>query len=202
VLEPVLGEGGIHPLASEFLTAARELADAHRALLLFDEVQCGVGRTGTFFAWQRSGVRPDAVTLAKSLANGLPIGALLVADEAAGAFEPGDHASTFGGNPVACAAAAAVCETIDDELLANVDARGAALVRALEALPAVREVRGAGLLLGAELDRAAGGVVEAALARGLVVGTAGETVLRLTPPLTIDAADVERALAALEEVLA
>src|SRR5262249_10596138 len=120
VLEPVQGEGGVNPATPEFLQAARTLADELGALLVFDEVQTGVGRTGTFFCFEHLGVRPDCVTLAKGLANGLPIGCLLVADEAAGAFEPGDHASTFGGNPVACAAACAVVDTITDELLAAV----------------------------------------------------------------------------------
>ena len=118
LLEPVQGEGGVHPLSPEVLQQARALADEHGALLILDEVQTGVGRTGSFFAWQQLGVRPDAVTLAKGLANGLPIGVLLVADEAPTGFEPGDHASTFGGNPVACAAACAVVDTIDDDLLA------------------------------------------------------------------------------------
>src|SRR5206468_7143587 len=112
-LEPVQGEGGVIPLGPETLAEARALADEHGALLVFDEVQTGVGRTGEFFAWQRSGVRPDAATLAKGLANGLPIGALLVADEAPSGFVPGDHASTFGGNPVSCAAANAVVDAVD-----------------------------------------------------------------------------------------
>src|SRR5207302_7049602 len=115
-LEPVQGEGGVRPLAPETLAEARALANEHGALLVFDEVQTGIGRTGEFFAWQRSGVRPDAITLAKGLANGLPIGALLVADEAPSGFVPGDHASTFGGNPVACAAACAVVDLVDEEL--------------------------------------------------------------------------------------
>ena len=159
------GEGGIHPASAEFLAAARALADEHGALLIFDEIQCGVGRTGSFFAWEQLGVKPDAVTLAKGLANGLPIGALLVADGAPEGFEPGDHGSTFGGNPVVCAAGAAVVETLDDELLASVRAQGAALAAGLAALPGVLEVRGRGLMLGAELDRPAGPVV-AGRARG------------------------------------
>ena len=114
----------MRPLSAETLEEARALADEHDALLIFDEVQTGIGRTGEFFAWQRHGVRPDAVTLAKGLANGLPIGALLVADGAPTGFVPGDHASTFGGNPVSCAAACAVVEAIDDDLLAHVRAIG------------------------------------------------------------------------------
>jgi acetylornithine aminotransferase len=201
LIEPVQGEGGIHAASPEFLAAARALADEHGALLVFDEVQCGVGRTGTFFAWEQLGVKPDAVTLAKGLANGLPIGALLVADGAPAGFEPGDHGSTFGGNPVSCAAAAAVLEALDDALLASVSEQGDALAAGLASLPGVTEVRGRGLMLGAELDRPAAGVVAAALEAGLLVGTAGETVLRVTPPLTITGEEVVAGLNLLEEVL-
>ena len=201
LIEPVQGEGGIHPATTDFLAAARALADEHGALLMFDEVQCGTGRTGSFFAWEQFGVAPDALVLAKALANGLPIGALLVADTAPEGFAPGDHASTFGGNPVACAAACAVVETIDEQLLLSVRTQGAALAARLAALPGVVEVRGRGLMLGAELDRPAGPVAADCLAAGLLVGTAGDTVLRLTPPLTISADEVEHGLALLEEVL-
>ena len=202
LVEPVQAEGGIHPLSEDFLEAARELADEVGALLVFDEVQTGVGRTGRFFAWERSGVRPDALTLAKGLANGLPIGCLLVGDAAAGGFAPGDHASTFGGNPVACAAACAVCDTIDDALLAAVERAGERVRGRLAPLAAVQEIRGAGLLLGAELDRPAVDVVEACRDRGVLVGSAGERVLRLTPPLTIGDDELDAALSVLEEVLA
>jgi len=198
LLEPVQGEGGVHPLGQDVLEHARALADEHGALLIFDEVQTGVGRSGSFFAWQRYGVRPDAVTLAKGLANGLPIGALLVADAAPTGFEPGDHASTFGGNPVACAAACAVVDAVDDELLAHVSAVSAWLVEGLAPLGAVR---GLGLLLAVELDRPAAGVVEDALAHGLVIGTAGERTLRLTPPLTLTADEAELGISLLTEVL-
>jgi acetylornithine/N-succinyldiaminopimelate aminotransferase len=201
LLEPVLGEGGVRPLSPAFVAAARALADELGALLVFDEVQTGVGRTGTFFCFEQLGVRPDAVTLAKGLANGLPIGCLLVADGAAGAFEPGDHGSTFGGNPVASAAAVAVCDAIDDDLLASVRATGALLAAGLADLAAAGVVRGRGLLLGVELDRPAAEVVEACRERGLLVGSAGDRVLRLTPPLTIGAAEVEQALAILGEAL-
>jgi predicted acetylornithine/succinylornithine family transaminase len=197
LLEPILGEGGVHPLSAEFLQAAAEVAP----LLCLDEIQTGTGRTGTFFAFEQLGVRPDLVTLAKGLANGLPIGCLLVADEAAGAFEPGDHGSTFGGNPVSCAAAAAVVDAVDDELLANVRTQGERLRAGLAGFPGVLEVRGAGLLVGADLARPAAGVVAAALDRGLVVLTAGERVLRLAPPLVVGADEVDRALAILEDVL-
>jgi len=201
LLEPIQGEGGIHPATIPFLEKARELADAHGALLVFDEVQTGMGRTGSFFAWERLGVKPDAVTLAKGLANGLPIGALLVSSEAAGGFEPGDHGSTFGGNPVASAAARAVVDTLTAELLADVARKGAELAARLERLPSVVEVRGAGLLLGVEIDHVARDVIAQCLERGVVVGSAGERVLRLTPPLTITDQELEQSLAVLEEVL-
>ena len=201
LLEPVLGEGGVIPLGPEFVAAAAELAAELGALLAFDEVQTGVGRTGTFFAFERLGVRPQLVTLAKGLANGLPIGCLLVADEAAGAFTPGDHGSTFGGNPVVCAAAGAVCDTIDAALLGNVRANGGRLADGLRTLPGVVEVRGAGLLLGAELDGSAQPVVDAALAAGLVCLTSATNVLRLAPPLVVEAACVDRALEILNDVL-
>ena len=202
LIEPVQGEGGINPATPAFLESAAELARGHGGLLVFDEVQCGVGRTGTFFAHEQLGVKPDAVTLAKGLANGLPIGALLVADEAAGGFQPGDHASTFGGNPVTCAAACAVLDALDEGLLAHVRELGARLTAGLAALPGVLEVRGLGLLVGCELDRPAGPLAAACLERGLVVGTAGERVLRLTPPLVATAKDVDLALATLAEALA
>lgn len=197
LLEPILGEGGVIPLSAEFLEAARGLD----ALLCLDEIQCGVGRTGTFFAFEQTGIRPDLVTLAKALANGLPIGALLVAEEVAGAFGPGDHGSTFGGNPVSCAAACAVVDAIDDDLLANVRARGDALVAELATLPGVEEVRGRGLLLGAVLAPAAAEVVDACRERGLLVLSAGESVLRLAPPLTIGASELGEAVGALSAAL-
>ena len=202
ILEPVLGEGGIVPLQAEFVAAARGIADEHDALLVFDEVQTGVGRTGSFFAWEQLGVEPDVVTLAKGLANGLPIGALLVAETAPQGFRPGDHASTFGGNPVACAAAAAVCGEVTDELLENVRARGAELQQGLVDLPGITEVRGRGLLLAADLDGPADEAIRAALSRGLVVGSAGEQTLRLTPPLTISEEEVALALELLRAALA
>ena len=194
IAEPVQGEGGVLPLTPGFVAAAAELAAEHGALLCFDEVQTGVGRTGSFFAFEQLGVRPHLVTLAKGLANGLPIGALLVADDVPRGFEPGDHASTFGGNPVCCAAACAVVDAVDADLLRNVRQRSAQIG---EALP----VRGAGLLLGLDLDRPAGPVVDACFERGLLTTAAGERVLRLTPPLTVSAEEVDEALAILAGVI-
>ena len=202
VLEVVQGEGGVRPASPEFVHAAAELAASTGALLCIDEVQTGVGRTGWFFAHEPYGVRPQLVTLAKALGNGLPVGCLLVADEAAGAFAPGDHGSTFGGNPVACAAACAVVDEIDEELLDRVRVLEARLLPALASLPGVLDARGAGLLLGIELAGPARPVLEACLERGLLVSLAGDHVLRLTPPLTVSVGEVEHALAILAEVLA
>ena len=196
LLEPIQGEGGVVPLEEEFIAVASALPP----LLCLDEVQVGSGRTGTFFAFEQLGVRPDLVTLGKGLANGLPIGVLLVADDAAGAFAPGDHGSTFGGNPVAAAAACAVVEAIDDELLANVRARGSELVAGLGELQ-VTNVRGRGLLVGFETAAPAGDVVDAARREGLLVLTAGERVVRLAPPLTVSQDEFAAALAVLARVV-
>jgi predicted acetylornithine/succinylornithine family transaminase len=201
LLEPILGEGGVRPLGADFVAAAATAAEAVGALLCFDEIQTGVGRTGTFFAFEQLGVRPQLVTLAKALANGLPIGALLVSDQVPDGLAPGDHGSTFGGNPVSCAAACAVVDAVDDELLASVRARSQTLSAGLAELQGVTEVRGRGLLLGAELDRPAQAVVDECRACGLLVLSAGETVLRLAPPLTVDDADVQAALSILGAVL-
>jgi predicted acetylornithine/succinylornithine family transaminase len=198
LVEPVQGEGGVNPASPGFLAAAAELAAEHGALLCFDEVQTGVGRTGSFFAFDQLGVRPHLVTLAKGLANGLPIGALLVGDHAAPGLEPGDHASTFGGNPVVCAAACAVVETVDEELLAAVRSRGQQLEKGLAELGAVH---GAGLLLGLELASASEAVA-ACFDAGLLVTSAGPATLRLTPPLTVTSDEVAQAISILREVLA
>ena len=202
LLEPVLGEGGIIPLEPAFAQAAAEIAAETGALLCIDEVQAGIGRTGTFFAHEQLGIRPDLVTLAKALANGLPIGALLAREGSLPGFAPGDHASTFGANPVVCAAACAVVEAVDDELLAHVRARGDQLAAGLASLPGVLEVRGQGLLLGATLDRPVAPVVDSCRERGLLVLSAGPDVLRLTPPLVVGPAEVEEALAVIRIALA
>jgi predicted acetylornithine/succinylornithine family transaminase len=197
LLEPILGEGGVVPLDSEFAAAAAAAAP----LLCVDEVQTGVGRTGSFFAFEQLGVRPQFVTLAKGLANGLPIGALLVADDVDGGFEPGDHGSTFGGNPVACAAARAVVEAIDDELLQAVRILGETLAEGLERMRAVVSVRGRGFLIGVDLEIPASDVVEAARGQGLLVLTAGERVVRLAPPLTASEGEIDEALEILDGIL-
>ena len=201
VLEPILGEGGVIPLEESYVRAAAEIARELGALLVLDEVQAGIGRTGTFFSYEQLGVTPDLVTLAKGLGNGLPVGALLARDGTAGAIQPGDHGSTFGGNPVACAAACAVVEAIDAELIGNVVARGEQLAGGLRDLPGVDEVRGRGLLLGAVLDRPAGEVVDACRASGLLTVTAGPDVLRFLPPLVVTAEEIDEALAIVREVM-
>jgi acetylornithine/N-succinyldiaminopimelate aminotransferase len=202
IMEPILAEGGVRSVDVEFARTARALADELGALLCFDEVQTGVGRTGSFFAFEQLGVKPDLVTLAKGLANGLPIGALLVANGVSGGLEPGDHASTFGGNPVSCAAGCAVVDAIDEELLANTRAMGERLASGLSELPGVSEVRGAGLLIGADVEGAASDVVAKALEQRLLITTCGTNSIRLTPPLTVSARLVDQALATLREVLA
>ena len=202
LLEPVLGEGGVIPLELEFIAAAAEIAAESGALLCADEIQTGIGRTGTFLASEQFGLKPDLITLAKGLGNGLPIGALLVTEKALGGFSPGDHGSTFGGNPVCCAAACAVVEAIDEDMLSNVRDRGAELAAGLASMPGVTGVRGKGLLLGATLDRPVGPVVDSCRDRGLLVLSAGQGVLRLTPPLVLGPAEVEEALGIIRAVLA
>jgi acetylornithine/N-succinyldiaminopimelate aminotransferase len=210
LLEPVLGESGVIPLSTEFLAAAAALAEELGALLAFDEVQAGLGRTGSFFAFEQLGVRPQLVTLAKALANGLPIGCLLVADDAAGGFVPGDHGSTFGGNPVACAAALAVLATIaDEDIVANAAARGAELAAGLSGLvaanPRLFQVRGRGLLLGVETSSELAPELTARCAdAGLLLLTAGSNheVVRWLPPLDVTSAEIDEGLAVFRDVLA
>ncbi|MCC5948562.1 MAG: acetylornithine transaminase [Nitriliruptoraceae bacterium] len=207
LLEVVQGEGGVRPLAPEVLAAARDACDAHGALLIVDEVQTGVGRTGPWFAFQDTAIQPDVITVAKALANGMPIGACIARGEAAKVFEPGDHATTFGGNPVTCAAANAVIDTIEREgLLRTAAARATRLREGLHDLVERHElaigVRGRGLLLGLELgdDRAA--AIEAACReRYLLVNAVGSDVVRLAPPLTVERHEIDLALAALDDAL-
>ncbi|HEX6088037.1 MAG TPA: acetylornithine/succinylornithine family transaminase [Thermoanaerobaculia bacterium] len=182
-LEPVMGEGGIIPLSDEYLIAARQVADRHGALLVLDEIQCGLGRTGTLFAFQKSGILPDIVTLAKPLGGGLPLGAVLTGDAVEGVIKPGHHGTTFGGNPVACRLGTVVLEETE-KLLPQINALGEWFGRELRKLDA-GEVRGSGLMWGIELDRPASPVARELLAHGFVVGTAREKVLRLLPPYIV-----------------
>jgi acetylornithine aminotransferase len=188
VLEPIQGEAGIVPAPPGYLALARSLADSAGALLVLDEVQSGVGRTGAWFAHQADGVRPDVVTLAKGLAGGLPIGACIALGPAGDLLGPGSHGSTFGGNPVCSAAALAVLDTIEaDDLRGNAVARGHQLADGLAAHPRVRQVRGRGLLLGVVLDGAdAAAVAGRALQAGFLVNAVAPDVVRLAPPLVLD----------------
>jgi len=183
-LEPIMGEGGIIPLTDEYLIAARRIADLHGTLLVLDEIQCGLGRTGSLFAFQKSGILPDIVTLAKPLGGGLPLGAVLTGAALEGVVKPGHHGTTFGGNPIACRLGAVVLEETE-KLLPQINALGAWFGAELKKLPNVVEVRGSGLMWGIELDRLASPVARELLEHGFVVGTAREKVLRLLPPYIV-----------------
>jgi acetylornithine/N-succinyldiaminopimelate aminotransferase len=203
MLEPIQGESGVHVLSEELLRTARAACDRHGAALVFDEVQCGMGRTGTLWAYEQTGVVPDAMTLAKALGGGLPVGALITGERLADVLAPGDHGSTFAGGPVVAAGALAALELTDDPLLLRrVGELGERLAGGLEGLAHVVSVRGRGLMLACELDVAAPAVVRRALLeQRLVLNATGPSTLRLLPPLTIDEADVHEALARLERAL-
>lgn len=206
LLEVIQGEGGMRPADKAYLEKARELCDKYDALLVFDEVQSGVGRTGALFAHQLLGVTPDVATLAKGLAGGVPIGAMLATDKAAAAFQPGDHASTFGGNPLATAAGCVVLEELfEGGLLDQVKRVGAYLTEQLKALqakfPVITDVRGVGLMQGMECSVPVAPIVSAAMDRGLLLVGAGEKVLRFVPPLIVTEADVDAAMRILQGVI-
>ncbi|MBI3998174.1 MAG: acetylornithine transaminase [Armatimonadetes bacterium] len=205
MLEPIQGESGIRPAHPEYLKSVREWCDARDLLLIVDEVQTGMGRTGTLFAYEQYGVTPDVMTLAKGLGGGVPIGALLVTERAA-ALGAGDHGSTFGGNPLACAAALAVARTIVQERLPeHAAAMGAHLAAGLQALVdrgLAKEVRGRGLLLALELHGEAAPVIDACRQEGLLVNAVQPNALRFAPPLIVQPAEIEQALAILGRVLA
>lgn len=204
MLETTQGEGGVRPLEAEYLQAIRALCDRTGALLIVDDVQAGVGRTGTWFSWQSLGFEPDIATTAKALANGLPIGVCMARDEVAAAFQPGDHATTFGGGPVVCAAAIAVIDEIESrDILRNCRERSEQLMAALSDLPGVAAVRGRGLLVAAQLARPeAREIAQRALAdEKLIVNAVRDDAIRLAPPLTVDAAEVTEAVARLGRVL-
>jgi acetylornithine/N-succinyldiaminopimelate aminotransferase len=196
LLEPIQGESGVNVLSDELLSSAREACDEHGAALIFDEVQCGMGRTGTLWAYQQTGVRPDAITAAKALGGGLPIGALITGQRLADVFAPGDHASTFAGGPVVASAALAALEVTDDPaLLGRVRQLGQRLAGGLEGLAHVRSVRGRGLMLACELDVPAPELVRRALLdERLVLNATGPTTLRLLPPLILGAGEIDDAL--------
>ncbi len=206
-LETVQGEGGVFPATAAFTQGLSQLCQERGALLVADEVQCGLGRTGRLFAYQHLGFTPDMLTLAKPLGGGLPLGAVLVREDRCAAIAVGDHGSTFGGNPVAVAAALAVLERIDSEaLLQNVERRGAQLRKGLLRLARkhpqrVAEVRGIGLMWGMELREEAGPILAELRKRGILATKAGPNVLRVLPPLVIRAAEIRTFLAALDEIL-
>lgn len=199
-VEPVQGEGGVFPATKQFLEGLRKLCDDAGALLVFDEVQCGLGRTGHLWAHEAYGVTPDIMTLAKPLAGGLPIGAVLVTDSVAASISPGDHGSTFAGNPLVCSAAHAVLDRIaNPEFLSSVEAKGeklrSVLRERLAGSPHMKEVRGMGLLVGVQLDVPAGPAVDAFREGGVLAITAGKgDVIRLVPPLVITEAEIEKAV--------
>ncbi|CEP66775.1 Aminotransferase class-III [Moorella glycerini] len=206
MLEPVQGEGGVYAANKDYLQAVRALCDDEGLLLIFDEVQCGLGRTGYLFAYQYYGVEPDIMTLAKALAGGVPIGAMLAKEKAAAAFGPGDHASTFGGNPLATAAGVAAFKALLEEgLVENARVLGEYFYQELERLarefPQLTEVRGRGFLLGIEIDGPADAVVAACQERGLLINSLHGHVLRFLPPLTISKDEIDRAIAILKEAL-
>lgn len=204
LLEPLQGEGGVNPASPDYFRAVRELCDERGLLMIVDEVQTGLGRTGCWFGFQHYGVVPDVVTVAKALGNGVPIGACWARDEVADAFVPGDHGTTFGGQPLAASAARAVLSVMESEdVPARARAAGARLSAGLAALPRVASVRGLGLLLAAELDGVPSAVVaERALASGLVINNVTPTAIRLAPPLLVSDEEIDRALAILRDVLA
>lgn len=207
MIEPVQGEGGVRPAPPELLRGLAALCRERGALLVADEVQCGLGRTGRMFAYQHAGITPDILTLAKPLGGGLPMGAILLREELAASIKTGDHGSTFGGNPVAAAAALAVLDRLTEPgFLEEIEKKGAYLKRGLARLrcrfpAAVAEVRGLGLMLGVELKGEAGPVLKGLRERGVLATKAGDTVLRLLPPLVIKRSEIRTFLAALEAVL-
>lgn len=207
LVELIQGEGGVNVCDDGYLKGLREICDTNGWLLMLDEVQSGIGRTGTWFAFQHAGVRPDVMTLAKGLASGVPIGACLAAGDAAGLFKPGSHGSTFGGNPLACRAALSTLDIIEAEgLMANAvkmgDAIRTGLAQKLAGLPGVRQIRGKGLMIGIELDRPCKEIVEQALAAGLLVNVTADNVVRLLPPLIFTQEHVQHLVDGLAPIIA
>ncbi|MEW9124131.1 MAG: aspartate aminotransferase family protein [Thermotaleaceae bacterium] len=206
ILEPIQGEGGIITVNEEFLQKARELCDQHDALLIFDEVQCGIGRTGKLFAYQNFAVQPDIICMAKGLGGGFPIGATLAKKAAAEAFAPGDHGCTFGGNPLACAVGLTVLDEIMKEnILENTNSQSQYFCEELSKLkqkyPVVQGIQGMGLMLGLGLNVAGKVLVEKCLEKGLLLVGAGEKVVRILPPLNVTKEEINEALGIIEEAL-
>ncbi|HEX5364557.1 MAG TPA: aspartate aminotransferase family protein [Gallionella sp.] len=190
LVEPIQGEGGIRTLDIHYLEQLRKICDERGWLLMLDEVQSGIGRTGKWFAHQHSGILPDVMTLAKGLGSGMPIGACLAAGKAAGTFKPGNHGSTFGGNPLACVAGLTTLNILEqDQLLAHAETLGLFIrqgfASALQGVDGIKDIRGQGLMIGLELDKPCGELVKLALARGLLINVTADNVIRLLPPLTM-----------------
>jgi len=202
LVEPIQGEGGINLTTMQYLRDLRELCDRQGWFLMVDEVQCGLGRTGKWFVYQHAGIRPDVVLLAKGLASGVPIGACLARGAAASVFKPGTHGSTFGGNPLACAAALATLDAIEEQgLMRNAERVGSLILAGLReqlgGIPGVAEIRGQGLMIGVELDRPCGELVGQALEAGLLINVTMDNVVRLLPPLVMSEAEARQTLAIL-----
>jgi acetylornithine aminotransferase len=190
-IEPIQGEGGINVSRLEYLRGLKEICERNDWLFMSDEVQCGLGRTGKWFVYQHAGFQPDVVPLAKGLASGVPVGACVVGNRAKGVFKPGNHGSTFGGNPLAMCGVVTTLDTMQDEgLLENAGRVGDAIRGGLEAslggVAGVVEIRGMGMMIGVELDRPCGEIVKTALARGLVTNVTADNVIRLLPPLVMN----------------
>ena len=199
LVEPIQGEGGIRTLDIHYLQQLRKICDEHNWLLMLDEVQCGIGRTGKWFAFQHTDILPDVMTLAKGLGSGVPIGACLAAGKAAGTFQPGNHGSTFGGNPLACVAGLTTLNVIeDDQLMAHAEQLGQFIrqgfATALQGLHGVVEIRGQGLMIGVELDRPCTELVKLALARGLLINVTADNVIRLLPSLVMSQEEARQML--------
>jgi acetylornithine/N-succinyldiaminopimelate aminotransferase len=206
VLEPIFGEGGIYECSVEFLRECRAVADRHRAALIFDEIQCGLGRTGTMFAFQSFGVTPDMVAIAKPIAAGLPLGAFIAKEEFASAISPGQHGTTFGGGPLACRVALEFLAIVEEErLLENVNRVGAYLQQELKVIaeksPAAKEVRGRGFIQGINLAIPARPIVDAALAEGVLFNSTQDTVVRFLPPFLLEEKHVDKGMRVLKKLL-
>lgn len=206
ILEPIQGEGGIRPADAQYLKKVRALCDEKDVLLIFDEIQCGVARTGKMFAKEHYGVEPDIMTLAKGLGGGAPIGAFLCNEKVASAIDFGDHGTTFGGNPLACSAAIATMEVIEKEKLCNAaQQKGNWLMQQFEAMktdfPIIKEVRGKGLMIGVEMSKTAAPLVKMLMDKGIIANATADTVLRLVPPLTISQEELDHFLHILKDCL-
>lgn len=206
MLEAIQGEGGVHPVSQEFVHKVRKLCDENGALLIFDEIQCGMGRTGKLFAYEWLGVHPDIITLAKALGNGVPIGAVLAKDEVAGAFQPGDHGTTFGGNPLITAVGCKVMEIMTcPGFLEEVEAKGNYLWDKLEGLVQKYElkgqIRGKGMMLGLPIADKGPDIVASCSQQGLLINCVGGTTLRFLPPLTVSISEINQAIEILDKVL-